>query len=64
MTFICFIESRNSTTPHMEPLLADDLTAAVSETRRLMRQHSAPLVAHVFKGDQLVQTLTPDGRST
>jgi hypothetical protein len=57
VTFICFIESHNSTTPHMEPLLADDIEAALEEAQRLMSQHTAPIAAHIFKEDRLVETL-------
>ncbi len=60
MTYICFIESRNSSTPHMEPLMAEDLTEALSEAYRLMGQHTTPLAAHVFKEDQLIQTVFQD----
>ncbi len=44
----------------MEPLMAEDLTEALSEAYRLMGQHTTPLAAHVFKEDQLIQTVFQD----
>jgi len=59
MTYICFIESRLSSVPHMEPLLVDDVQSALARTRRLMAEHSSATVAHVFRGDVRIATLTP-----
>ncbi len=60
MTYICFIESTLSSVPHMEPLLVDDAESALARTRRLMAEHASVTVAHVFRGDVRIATLTPD----
>ncbi len=60
MAYICFIESRLSAVPHMEPLLADDAGTAMERARRLMAEHSNAIAAHVFFGDERIATLTAD----
>lgn len=61
MTYICFIESRASSVPYMEPLLVDDAASALSKARSLMADHSSAIAAHVFFGDERIATLTADG---
>lgn len=61
MTYICFIESTNSTVPHMEPLISTSLTDAVGEARDLMRLHRSAIASHVFKGEHRLETVIPDG---
>ncbi|MFN4296340.1 MAG: hypothetical protein ACK4FB_05820 [Brevundimonas sp.] len=60
MTYFCFIESRLSSVPHMEPLSVDDAETAVEKTRRLMSEHPSAVAAHVFRGDERIATLTAD----
>ncbi len=60
MTYICYIESRLSSVPHMEPLSVEDAETAVEKTRRLMSEHPNAIAAHVFKGDERIATLTVD----
>lgn len=59
MTFICFIESNVSSAPHMEPLMASGVREAIEEARGLMAQHSSAIAAHIFLGDERVETITP-----
>ncbi|MFN3816163.1 hypothetical protein [Brevundimonas sp.] len=64
MTYFCFIESTQSSVPHMEPLFVDDAETALARTRRLMAEHGSVTVAHVFYLDERIATLTPtDGVS-
>ncbi|GEM_PF-1351512 len=63
MTFFCFIESDNSSVPHMEPLVSATLTDALEEARDLMRLHSRAVVAHVHRGDERMETILPPGTS-
>ena len=58
MTYFCFIESRLSSVPHMEPLSVDDAETAIERTRRLMSEHPNAVAAHVFRGDERIATLT------
>jgi hypothetical protein len=60
VTYICYIESRLSSVPHMEPLSVEDAETAVEKTRRLMSEHPNAIAAHVFKGDERIATLTVD----
>ncbi len=57
MTYFCFIESSILTVPHMEPLSADTNEAARQEAIALMRRHSSALAAHVFLGDDRIDSI-------
>jgi hypothetical protein len=57
LTYFCFIESRRRSTPHMEPLAADNAADARREARALMRGHADAVVAHVTLGDVHIATL-------
>ncbi len=57
MTYFCFIESRTLSVPHMEPLDAECPTRAEAEARRLLRQHTSGISAHVFKGDAMIASI-------
>lgn len=59
MTYFCFIETRAASVPHMEPLDAEDLPSATAEARRLLRQHTSAIAAHIFEGDRRLVTLHP-----
>lgn len=59
MTFICFVETATSSVPYMEPLPVDTLEEARAHARRLLDEHRAPVAAHIFNGDEPLETLTP-----
>lgn len=58
VTYFCFIESKLSSVPHMEPLPVDDAETAIEKTRRLMSEHPSAVAAHVFRGEERIATLT------
>ena len=58
MTYFCFIESRLSSVPYMEPLSVDDAETAIERTRRLMSEHPSAVAAQVFCGEEQIATLT------
>lgn len=57
MTYICFIESRILSVPHMEPLAASDAEEARAEAHRLLRTHASGIAAHVFAGEDRIYTI-------
>ena len=57
--FFCFVETANSSVPHMEPIPVDTLEEARACARRLLEDHRAPIAAHIFDGDLPLETLTP-----
>ena len=61
MTYICFVESDTQSVPHMEPLAAMTAEEARDEALRLLSRHASGRAAHVFKGDECVHSLRPDG---
>jgi len=61
MTYFCFIESRLSSVPHMEPLYVEDAETALEKARGLMSEHASATAAHVFYQDQRIATLDPGG---
>lgn len=42
----------------MEPLLVDNAEHALQRARQLMGEHSNVIAAHIFRGDELIATLT------
>ncbi len=58
MSFICYVETRTSTVPHMEALPVDTLAEARLHARRLLTQHRKPVAAHIFHDDERVDTIT------
>lgn len=57
--FICFVETRTSDVPHMEPLPVDTLEDARACARQMLAAHQEPLVAHLFNDQERVDTLLP-----
>ena len=60
MTYICFVESDISSVPHMEPLAADSLGAAMLETEHLLKRHSSAVRAHIVRGEERLATVKAD----
>ena len=54
MPFICFVESRNRSVPHMQPLDAETLEAALEEAAAVMASHGDGVVARVFEDSIVV----------
>ena len=61
VTYFCFIESENSTVPHMEPIPVLDRQEALDRARAMLAQHSRATMAKVFHDDELVATMTLEG---
>lgn len=59
VTFICFVETETSSVPYMEPMPVDTLEEARAHARRLLEDHRAARAAHIFNGDEPLETLTP-----
>lgn len=60
MTYLCFIETQTSSVPHMEALDADTLEEAQAAAHRMIGEHRAPVAVHLFKGEDLIQTVFVD----
>ena len=59
--FFCYITTPDSTVPHLQALSADTLDGAVHESRLALGNHTLPLGAEIFQGDQLVLRLDATG---
>lgn len=57
MTFICYIDRQDSTTPHMAPLSAETLERAHEEARALLAFHASGRRARIYQGDREVATV-------
>lgn len=57
MTFFCFVETDALTVPHMEVLTSDNRTDALIEARELMGLHASAVAAHVFLGEERIDTI-------
>lgn len=57
MTYICLIETRNSSATHMEVLDAETRDDAVQEAVRLLAQHPRATSADVFSGADTIATI-------
>ena len=57
--FFCFVETANSTVPHMEAIPVDTLEEARTCARRLLDDQRHSIAAHIFDGDLKLETLTP-----
>lgn len=60
MTYICFVESDISDVPHMEPLDAQTLGAAMLEAEHLLKRHTSGVRAHVVLGEERLATVKAD----
>ena len=61
MTFICYVHSRDKSTPHMEALDSRSLSEAELQARRMLGEHRHSTHAEVFENDQPVATIQRDG---
>lgn len=64
MTYFCFVESDTSDVPHMEPLDADTLDAALREAEHLLKHHTSGVRAHIVRGEERVATVRADRQTS
>lgn len=57
LPYMCFIESEILSVPHMEFLIAEDPTAAVTEATALLARHASGYAAHIFEGDERIASI-------
>ena len=57
MTYFCFVESSILSVPHMEPLSAATNEDARQEAIALMRRHDSALAAHIFLGEDRIDSI-------
>ncbi len=57
MTFFCFLESANSSVPHMEPLDAESLEEARQQAKRLLSRHTQAMSARIYLDAEEVDVL-------
>ena len=63
MTYICFVDLKTHSVPHMEPLSAQTPEEAFEEAVRLLRQHRSGVAAHVFHGERRLHSIHADQAS-
>jgi hypothetical protein len=52
MAYLCYVELRDLSVPHFEPLDAGSPDEAKHEALRLLRRHRSAVVAQVYEGNQ------------
>ena len=64
MNFFCLIETEGSQVPYLQYLPVSSLEDARTHVRRLLTEHTRPLSARIFAGEESLDTLMPCGTST